>query len=50
MSATKQNQSVLRLLSNKSNGNRLPLCKLEMKVEVGGLSCNIARVTIAALA
>jgi len=37
MSATKQNQSVPRLLSNQSNGNRLPLWKLEMKVEVGGL-------------
>ena len=47
MSATKQNQSVLRLLSNQSNGNRLPLWKLEMKVKVGGLELC---VTIAALA
>jgi len=46
-----KNQSVPRLLSNTSNGNRLPLYKVEMKVEVGGLSCDIARVTkFAALA
>ena len=47
MNATKQNQSILRLLSNQSNGNRLPLWKLEMKVKVGGLELC---VTIAALA